>query len=168
MRHAKSSWRDSDLADHERPLNARGQWAAPWMGQWLRSRGISLDQIVTSSAVRALDTAKVIAEELEYGGSVVVSPRLYMADVSGILAVIAEAEPSTQALLILGHNPGISEAASLLTGVELDMPTAGLAWIELDLEQFPDIHEKTRGRLITFERPPKDEKPQKGGKKAKS
>jgi phosphohistidine phosphatase len=138
------------------------------MGQWLRSRSIRLDQLVTSSAVRALDTAKAIAEELEYAGSLVVSPRLYMADVSGILAVIAETEPSTKALLIVGHNPGISEAASLLTGVDLDMPTAGLAWIELEIPQFGDIHDKVRGRLVTFERPPKDEKPPKGGKKAKS
>jgi phosphohistidine phosphatase len=168
MRHAKSSWQDSDLADHERPLNARGQRAAPWMGQWLRGRGIRLDQIVTSSAVRAADTAKAIAEELDYAGPVVVSPGLYMADVARILGVISEAEPSTDALLILGHNPGISEVASLLTGAELDMPTAGLAWIELDLEQFRDIHEKTRGRLVTFERPPKEDKPQKGGKKGKS
>jgi phosphohistidine phosphatase len=168
MRHAKSSWQDGDLSDHERPLNSRGERAAPWMGQWLREQGFVPDQVMTSSAVRARETAERVVAELGYDGPLVVSPQLYMADVSGILGVIAEADPAAERLLVLGHNSGISEAASHLTGVELDMPTAGVAWIELDLPRFADVRMKSRGRLVRWERPPKEDKSQKGGKKGKS
>jgi phosphohistidine phosphatase len=168
MRHAKSSWRDGELADHERPLNSRGARAAPWMGKWLREQGLLPDQIVASTAVRAVDTAKAVALEIGYTGSLLLSPRLYMADVSAHLEVIGDVESTAGCLLIVGHNPGISETASTLTGVELDMPTAGLAWVELGLEQFSEVHDKTRGRLVQFQRPPKEDKEGKSSKKGKS
>jgi phosphohistidine phosphatase len=138
------------------------------MGQWLRALGARPDQVMTSSALRAKDTAERVVLELGYEGPLIVSPRLYMADVPGILAVVGEADPAAETVLILGHNPGISETASLLSGVELDMPTAGVAWIELDLPSFQDIQVKTRGRLVRWHRPPKEDKSHKGAKKAKS
>ena len=61
IRHAKSSWKDMDLADHDRPLNARGERDAPAMAAALAQRGVSPDGIITSSALRAVTTARLLA-----------------------------------------------------------------------------------------------------------
>ena len=64
MRHAKSSWKDPDLMDHQRPLNKRGKEAAFDMGHRLKARNVRLDIIVSSDARRAMDTAVAIANVL--------------------------------------------------------------------------------------------------------
>ena len=78
VRHAKSSWKDASVYDHERPLNKRGKRDAPEMGARLKLRGCEPDLIVSSSAVRALETARTVAGEIGYPlGRIVVDERLY-------------------------------------------------------------------------------------------
>src|SRR2546421_80442 len=87
-RHAKSSWDDLELSDFERPLNKRGRKDAPFMGELLHSRGFRPDLIVSSPANRALTTARIIAEELEYPlDRIIVNEKLYEADSGDILNV---------------------------------------------------------------------------------
>ena len=62
VRHAKSSWKDTSLRDRDRPLNKRGQKAAPRMGRLLREEGLAPDRILSSTAVRARTTAWAAAE----------------------------------------------------------------------------------------------------------
>ena len=87
LRHAKSSWKDTGLEDHERPLNQRGQRDAPWMGRLIRERGLIPELIISSDAVRARLTAAGVAETAQYAGEIRLEPRLYGASVDEILAV---------------------------------------------------------------------------------
>ena len=70
LRHAKSSWDNSELADHDRPLNGRGRRDAPRMGQLLAQHDLTPDLIVTSAARRAATTAELVALAAEYGGDI--------------------------------------------------------------------------------------------------
>lgn len=158
MRHAKSSWRDSGLDDHERPLNGRGRRAAPIMARLLRERSLEPDHVLTSSAVRAQDTARTVVGELGYTGPFEVTRQLYLADVKTYLAAIADLPKAVDRPLILGHNPGISELVFALTGTEVDMPTAAVAQIELNVDDWGLVEVRGAGKLAGYFRPPKDEK----------
>jgi len=162
MRHAKSSWRDAGLEDHERPLNGRGRRAAPYMGKLLAERGLTPDHILTSSALRAQDTARTVAQELAYAGPFEVTRRLYLADPKTYLAALADLPPSVQRPLIVGHNPGISELVFELTGTELDMPTAAVALIEVPTQDWSSFPERGAAKLAGYFRPPKEDKKSKG------
>ena len=90
VRHAKSSWKDTSLADRDRPLNNRGNRDAPEMGRRIAAAGIRPSLIVSSPAVRAWTTAKVIAKELGYPREFLQrDDALYLASVDEILDVIA-------------------------------------------------------------------------------
>src|SRR5438105_4097768 len=70
MRHAKSSWKEAELDDHERPLNKRGRRAAPAMGQLLRENSLTPDAILSSTALRARQTAEAVAEACGFAGEI--------------------------------------------------------------------------------------------------
>ncbi len=153
MRHAKSSWKDPGLSDHERPLNARGRAAAPKMGELLRKQELLPDLILCSSAVRAFDTAEHVVAASGCDAKVDVTRRLYLAEPDGYLDVLSEVEPSHRCVLMVGHNPGISELVSELTGEDTSMPTAAVARIDLEVDSFADVNSSTRGRLRGFWKP---------------
>ena len=133
LRHAKSSWKEP-LPDHERPLNKRGKKAAKKMRKVLKKAGIFPDLILSSDALRARETARLVAEKLGLPSEKIrLEPRLYEANVSQILRVIQEVEDSVDFILLVAHNPGISATAVALSGEERFswMKTAqivGLAW----------------------------------------
>lgn len=128
MRHAKSSWADYDLTDHDRPLNKRGNRDAPQMGEWLKSHGLVPDQILCSSAVRANQTADAIAKVVDR--SVEVIEDLYLASVNQWEQVLAtHAGPGI--VLAIAHNPGIEEFVHRVTGSYERMPTAAIAWFDV-------------------------------------
>ena len=80
MRHAKSSWKDSDLTDHERPLKKRGKNDAHQMGKLLKSKKIVPDMIICSTAQRAKETAELLADAMKYKDKIILSDALYMAE----------------------------------------------------------------------------------------
>ena len=84
LRHAKSSWNDPALDDHERPLNKRGRRDAPRMGELVREYGLIPDVVISSDAVRARLTAEAVAEAARYPGEILLDPRLYMACLADI------------------------------------------------------------------------------------
>ena len=87
LRHAKSSWTDPALADHDRPLNDRGRGAAPAMGEWLARRDLVPDLVVCSSAVRARETVERMASAVPGMPRAVIEPRLYHAEPAAMLAI---------------------------------------------------------------------------------
>lgn len=153
MRHAKSGWDDPSLADHDRPLNARGRKAAPRMGELLVELGLVPDLVVTSTARRALDTAHAVVTSTGYSGRIEVTRRLYLAEPPTFFEVLAELEPSHERVLVVGHNPGISELASLLTGEALELSTAAIARIELPTKSIAALDARSRGKLVDLFRP---------------
>ena len=88
LRHAKSSWDDTALDDHERPLNERGRRDGPRMGELVREHRLTPDIIISSDAVRARRTAEAVAKATRYAGEVRLDRLLYLASPADILGVL--------------------------------------------------------------------------------
>lgn len=134
VRHAKSSWKDTGLRDIERPLNARGRRDAPEMGRRIKEHGIRPSLIVSSPAVRAWTTARIIAAEIAYPLEFLQrEDGLYLASVDEILDVIAAQDDGFNSLMVVGHNPGMTDFANFLhTGLTNNLPTAGVVSVDID------------------------------------
>lgn len=153
LRHAKSSWNDSTLADHDRPLNARGERDAPRIGRLLRQLVLAPDTIIASDAVRTKMTAEAVAATALFAGEIRLEHLLYLAAWDDILVVLRAVEPNPDTVLIVGHNPGLEGLVRQLTGQQHDLPTAALAQIALPIDRWRDLGEFTRGTLVGIWRP---------------
>ncbi len=111
-RHAKSSWDDPMMADHDRPLNDRGQAASAELGAWLASRGYIPDEVLCSDALRTRKTWSGLAPALPGTPILELKPALYHAGPDVMLAVLRHAKGDT--VMMIGHNPGIAEFAQRL------------------------------------------------------
>ena len=154
LRHAKSRWDDTALDDHERPLNERGRRDGPRMGELVRAHRLTPDIIISSDAVRARRTAEAVAKAARYAGEILLDRRLYLASPPDILAVLRTIrETKAGTVMIVGHNPGLEELATQLTGEQQDLPTAALAQIGLPIDRWRDLNVSTRGTLLGLWRP---------------
>src|SRR3954467_7006421 len=116
MRHAKSSWKDDSLDDHDRPLNKRGKRDAPRMGELLREQKLVPDYIVSSSARRARKTADAVALAAEFRGETRITGELYMVQPGKMLEVLSQTPEAYNSVLLIAHNPGAEELLEQLTG----------------------------------------------------
>src|SRR6266704_2743160 len=116
MRHAKSSWSEEGLADIERPLNERGLRVAPFMGKLMQEKGFEPDRILTSTAVRARNTAALVKEAGKLAAILQFEPRIYEASPNGLRQVVSEIGERFKSAMIVGHNPGIEGFIRFLTG----------------------------------------------------
>ncbi len=140
IRHAKSSWDNAALPDKERPLNDRGRRDAPKMGERLAKRDVKPDLILSSPAVRALSTAEIIAEKLNYRRKdIVVTERLYAAEVDDLLDVIRQLGDELKCVMLFGHNPEFTELAHRLSGEIAHMPTCAIAEFTFDAKSWSGI-----------------------------
>jgi len=153
-RHAKSSWAEYALRDFDRPLNDRGLRDAPVMGRVIRDTGQPPEIIVTSPALRALTTARLLAGAMDLPESVVVELRkLYSATPETILEAVNELDDEAERAMLVGHNPGMSILAGELSrGGIGHMPTCSVASFELPVKSWMDVR-PGRGRLRFFETP---------------
>jgi phosphohistidine phosphatase len=141
MRHAKSSWKEP-LPDRERPLNKRGKRAARLIGEALAERGIIPDLILSSDAKRARATAKRVLKALPENRTLLqLDPALYSADAETILREIGQTDDQMETLLVIAHNPGISDLATLLSGDERLswLPTAAVVVLEVSGDSWREI-----------------------------
>jgi phosphohistidine phosphatase len=139
LRHAKSSWNDPTLADHDRPLAPRGRRAAKVMAEHLARKGISPELVVCSPSRRTRQTLKRLAPALGKSAEVRIEPELYAAPAADLLDVLHEVPDEVESVMLIGHNPGIQDLALSLAsaGPEIQrlrskFPTAALATLELD------------------------------------
>lgn len=153
LRHAKSSWDNAHLADHERPLNERGERDAPRMGRLLHANGLVPDLIVSSSAERALATAEAVALACDYDKTIHVTRRLYHALPEAYLAAVREVAQDEKRVMVVGHNPGIEDLVERLGGEPARMPTAALAQVEFDISFWMELREEAPCRLVNLWRP---------------
>jgi phosphohistidine phosphatase len=126
IRHAKSDWSDG-LADVERPLADRGHRDAPAVGRWLRDHVGRIDLVLCSAAVRARQTWELAAAELDPPPRLVVDERLYGAPADDLLAAVRELPAEVASAALVGHNPGLQDLATLLTGKPVELKTAAVA-----------------------------------------
>ncbi len=149
LRHAKSSWKDEGLADHDRPLNERGKRDAPRLGLVLKNEHRLPDLILTSTAERACRTTELVAGASGYTGAIVRVDDLYAADAKRLLEVARARGSQAGRLLLVAHNPGLEELVEQLTGRSETMPTAALAEIVLPIDQWSELDEGTKGDLVS-------------------
>jgi phosphohistidine phosphatase len=150
LRHAKSGWGDPTLADHDRPLNARGKRDAPRMGQLLADQDLTPDLIVSSTAKRARKTAAKVAEASGCKREIELNGRLYHAYPADYVHVLREVDDQHQRVLVVGHNPGLEELVATMAGEYLPMPTAALAHVVIDIDYWGDLKTSTTGRLVSL------------------
>lgn len=155
LRHAKSSWDDTDLADFDRPLNYRGRKAAPFMGELVARNGFEPAVILSSPAVRAKETALLVKDSGRLSGEMRFDDRIYEASPPGLRQVVSEIDDVYNSAMLVGHNPGIEGFIRYLTGDLQPMPTAALAVIDLRIEKWKEIDDGC-GELRAIYRP-KDE-----------
>lgn len=139
-RHAKSSWDHDVGSDFERPLNTRGMCDAPTMAGRLKARDNSYpDHLLSSSAARAIATARLLATGLDYQPPIEQTTDLYEATSSRILQTVAGLDEQHRIVLLVGHNPGISAVCNeLCFRANIAMPSGAIACLDLNIERWCD------------------------------
>ena len=140
FRHAKSSWDDPTISDHDRPLNERGYRNAPEMGRRLSDRGVSPDVLISSTALRACTTAEIMAGSINFPKDQIVFDRtLYHASATELQEYIGGLDDSHFSVMLFGHNPGMTSLVSHLYGLALDnLPTCGVVYLKFSAESWAD------------------------------
>ncbi len=155
LRHAKSSWAEPSFADHDRVLSERGERDAPRMGKRMAARKVRPSLIIASSAARALATAKFIAEALKYPPEFLqVEKELYLATADQILELACSQEDNFSDLLLIGHNPGMTDLANrLLPSIGLNnLPTSGVVALDFDTKKWSELTDVS-SELVFYDYP---------------
>ena len=133
LRHAKALPAEEPLADIARPLAARGERDAAWIGERLSRHGFGPHRIIASPAARALRTAELVAAAVSYPREQIVTLQpLYLAEPAAIREIVAAQDARIESLLVVGHNPGLSELViELLPTFDVDdLPTAAVVGLD--------------------------------------
>jgi phosphohistidine phosphatase len=158
LRHAKSSWKDADLADHDRPLAGRGRRAADAIAHHMREGAIAPELVLCSTARRARETCERIRPALG-GAPVRYEPGLYGASATSLLERLRSVPDDVGSVLLIGHNPAMEELAVTVArpsarrrDLEGKFPTGALATLAAP---FPSWRSLDRGsaELVAFVRP---------------
>ncbi|MDY6873086.1 MAG: histidine phosphatase family protein [Chloroflexota bacterium] len=153
MRHAKSSWKDETLSDHERPLKKRGKKDAKLISKVIKKKDLTPELILCSSAVRARETAKILTDALDYDGKVAYSDELYMGEPQDFVTALKNVDNKLDKVMIVAHNPGLEAYLQIIDGEIEAVPTGGLGYLVLVLDDWKDISLDTMGDLIGFWKP---------------
>lgn len=140
IRHAKSAWDNPWLNDHDRPLAERGEKAAPLMGQKLVKKNIYPDLILSSTALRAKETAILISKEVGYPiNKIELIEQLYHSSPSTMLKYLHMQKDHVNIIFLVAHNPGMTDLVNYL-GYTLDnLPTAGIVGFKSSVEKWSDL-----------------------------
>jgi phosphohistidine phosphatase len=139
LRHAKSSWENTEISDFDRPLNLRGITDAPIVGQNIKNRKIKIDLTLCSPAKRTKATAILVRASAEIESAIEFDEKIYEASSLHLLQIVCKIDDSIDTALIVGHNPGSEDLVRLLTNEIHRLPTASFAKISLNIEKWSDI-----------------------------
>jgi len=151
IRHGKSSWDDPSLSDWERPLNDRGKKDILLIGYKLAEENIIPDKIISSSAKRAYDTAKRIAECINYHESeIAITDDIYLAAINQLIQIIQNLNDDWKHVFLFGHNPYFTEFANMFGKININnLPTTGIYQITFYCDKWEDIS-KDNGKNTYF------------------
>lgn len=153
VRHAKSDWGNPDLRDFDRPLNKRGKTNAPEMAHRLVKKQIKPELIVSSTALRALTTAKFFADTWQMPlADIQEQPNIYEASVNTLLKVINNFDNKYNMIAMFGHNPGLTDLVYYLDGHIYEMPTCSVVILEFPFDDWAMISEGT-AKVVLFDYP---------------
>lgn len=150
MRHAKSSWKDDRLTDHQRPLNKRGRRDAKRIATHMVKHDLFPDLILSSTAVRASETVELVAEELGYDDPIQFSDDLYMGEPEDFIEILRTLGDDYETVMIVAHNPGLELYLEIIDREIEALPTSGLCQITFVLESWKEISLASQGNLIRF------------------
>lgn len=148
LRHAKSDWSQGVGGDHKRPLNARGREAARKIGAYLAQAEIVPDLIVCSTAERTRQTCELVTAAVKTAPKIRFEDELYLAEPEAIIGLVRNTPHQILTLMVIGHNPGIHQAASDLAGsgetearerLAAKYPTAALAVMDFATDDWSEI-----------------------------
>ena len=156
LRHCEANNFEEKKSDHEKQLNENGRKCAILLKNWFEKNDIALDHIITSSANRTFTTASIIFSN--YENKIYQKKELYLCDYKEILKVLKLLDNNFSSVVIVGHEPSISESLKFLTShcrpdleyvTESLYPTGGLSVINFNVTNWNKIEEKT-GILDAF------------------
>ncbi|MCA8987340.1 MAG: histidine phosphatase family protein [Planctomycetaceae bacterium] len=154
MRHAKSSWKESAVADLERPLNRRGRESAPRMGKWMREQQLAVDYCLCSPSVRTQETFRLWQEAYETPVELRLVSDLYCGSPDDIVNVLQTVQDRYHTVLVLAHNPGLEMLAERWSGEWRKFRTAAVAVFSADdLEHWADLKLNKNRPLLEFQFP---------------
>jgi phosphohistidine phosphatase len=158
LRHAKSSWKDTNLPDHDRPLAGRGRRAAKAMARHLREQGIEPELVLCSTARRARETLDRIEPALGTP-AIRVERDLYAASADALLERLRSVPDNVESVMLIGHNPGLQELAldlarrsNTVAELEAKYPTAAVATLEVLVASWQELDRDT-AELVALIRP---------------
>lgn len=154
VRHAKSSWDDLTIQDAERPLSERGMRDAPRMAKRIKEKEVTIDQMMTSHAVRALATCRNFSTVLKYPEeNIRINRSLYHASEDGMLEVVHNFDDALDSVMVFAHNPGLTDFVNSLTNERItNVPTTGIVAIAFDVDSWKDITWGS-GEMVFFDYP---------------
>ena len=151
VRHSKSSWKDSSLLDFDRPLNKRGNKDGKKMSKLLKKYISSVDLLISSSSERTRSTSSYFQREIKFKNSFF-SKKLYHASSQEIIKTLNEIESGVNSVLLIGHNPGLTDFINKKTDINIfNLPTTGVVIIKLPIKSWLEFDYKTgKVELIKF------------------
>ncbi|MBU1370255.1 MAG: histidine phosphatase family protein [Bacteroidetes bacterium] len=153
VRHAKSSWDFPALPDHDRPLLEKGKKRTKKVIDYLLKQSIQLDFVISSSAVRASETADYIARALGYdSGSIKYDPSLYHADSEMIFEQFLDLNDEYKSLMLVGHNPALTNFVNNWLKPPIDwLPTSAVVCLEFSTDHWDELrHAPAKLNFIVF------------------
>lgn len=146
MRHSKSSHENKSLKDFDRPLNSRGERDAPLMGKIIYQKGIVFQEVISSPAERAIQTARLFCEQIAYPFyNIKEDYNLYASSTTELLFLIKNLSETSDNILLVGHNPSLTDLSNYLSNFSIDnIPTSGIvelsylrkSWMEVEMGSF--------------------------------
>lgn len=139
IRHAKSDWSDFNTDDAERGLNERGKRDIPLMAKELHKKNIKPDLIISSSSKRTKLTVQGLLKELDYSIETIHDDELYLATPNTILSIIKNTNDKYKSIFIVGHNPGITDFANLISDDNIEnIPTLGIVALKCAVKKWEE------------------------------
>lgn len=155
IRHAKSSWSDPNLDDHDRPLNKRGERDKLVMAKFIKANFGDMQTLFTSSALRALDYAACIHQHA--GIKLEIDESLYTFSSKQLLSFIVNLPNELNIAAIVGHNPAVTEVINHLASLGphekiVNLPTAAVVKLQFDSGSWNELAPES-GKVIDFAKP---------------
>jgi phosphohistidine phosphatase len=140
IRHSKSSWKDLNLDDFDRPLNKRGKKNAPFMAQKLKEHLLYPDIFLSSNAKRAKTTAKIFKNVLKFDKKIIYDKNIYEASSEDLLTLVRDIDDKNNTAFLIGHNPSLNMFCSDMINLYENIPTTGIVVLQGDIKSWKDFN----------------------------
>jgi phosphohistidine phosphatase len=148
MKHAESIRINKQQDDWYRPLSENGIMDAYLMGELLVAENLVPDLILTSSAVRAHQTARIIANVLDHPCDLCRLDNLYMAEMGAYFNEIQRLPDKINHLLVIGHSPSLNRILQVVTEIVAPIPFSSVAYVNVSINAWKDFRYDVQGDLV--------------------